>query len=480
MKTQSIWLNYSDESPIKRLNADETIDVAIIGGGMTGMSVAYQLRDKHLRISLFERNLIGHGVTARTTAKITYLQENILLKIANIYNEDTAYLYYKAQKEAMRIIKNIVNKEHIDCDFRRVNSYVYTNDEREVANIKRQRELLLKFKEKVKEATILPDEKHLYGIMVSNTYVFHPLKYLYGLKKILQDSVAIYENSQVIKIDHKDDYYWLSVNDHLVKAKKVILCTHYPSFLFPYVMPLKCSLEKSYIGLYRDDTDNDYSAITNNKPTTSIRYLYDNGLKYKLVLKNAHNICVKNNELANFKELGNINSLKYLWSNIDIITKDYLPLIGPIDEDLYLATGYNTWGMTNATIAGKVMANIIMKRNDKYQKLFDPLRKDNLQTFLKYPLHIASSALAYTTSKINKNKKWYDENVIFKKINGLNVGIYIDKEGNEHKVLNKCPHLGCSLIFNSVEKTWDCPCHGSRFDIDGKCISGPSNFDIHF
>lgn len=167
---------------------------------------------------------------------------------------------------------------------------------------------------------------------------------------------------------------------------------------------------------------------------------------------------------------------------MDIMTSDFLPYIGSINKEntLLLATGYNTWGMTNGSLAGKIISDIILKKPNKYITLFDPKRALNLGKIINFPLILSSNAYAFFKSKLIRQKSWYSNNVKFKKINGENVAIYIDENQKEHIVYSNCPHLKCGLIFNEVEKTWDCPCHGSRFDIDGKNIEGPSNYNITY
>ena len=182
----------------------------------------------------------------------------------------------------------------------------------------------------------------------------------------------------------------------------------------------------------------------------------------------------------NFEDLKKKDNFDYIWSNKDIITNDYLPLIGKIDEDddgVLIACGYNTWGMTNATLAGMVLRDIILKRQNKYIEL---LRPDRLLSWNKvvrfFPDAYGSVKAILKSGKGNVNNK----NVIYTKLDGKNVAIYKDENNKEHIVLNRCPHMKCGLVFNEVEKTWDCLCHGSRYDIDGKCIEGPSNQDITF
>ncbi len=479
MNNKSIWDNFFYDKDLKTIDKNIETDVAIIGGGITGLSIGYFLKNSDLDVCIFERNKIASGITSKTTAKITYLQEGLISKINKIYNKKIAYDYYSSQKHAISLLENIINENKIDCDLKRVYSYYFATNNKDIQKIKDEEKLLKSFNEDVRVIHNLPDGLKIhYGITVPNTYVFNPIKYLQAIKKIIKNEVNIYENSKVIKFDKIEDFYILKVNNFTVKAKYVVVASHYPYFLFPYLMPLKCSLEKSYIGVFKTKEESNFSAISESNPVLSIRYLDYNKEKYKLILTGSHNIVNNLNEENNFKEIYK-KGPDYIWSNIDIMTKDNMPYIGEISNNLFIATGYNTWGMTNGTLAGEIISGLILKRDNEYAKLFNPKRHNNLNTIIKYPLYAIFSSYALIYSKINKNKSWY-KNVILKKIDGVNVGIYKDENGCEHIVKTNCPHLGCTLIFNSVEKTWDCPCHASRFDIDGNVISGPSNYDIRF
>ena len=247
-------------------------------------------------------------------------------------------------------------------------------------------------------------------------------------------------------------------------------------------MPIKCTLQKSYIKAYKVKENLNFNAINIDSKIKSIRYYTKNKINYKIVLTGSHNISIKNNEKKNFKLLEKIdkNKADYCWSNIDIITNDCLPYIGKIEHNLLLATGYNAWGMTNSALAGIVIKDIILNRNNKYLKLFDPKRGINTLKVINYPISISSSIYSFAKTKFNLKKTWYPKKLEFETRKNKSIAIYTDKNNKKHIVYTKCPHLKCNLIFNEVEETWDCPCHGSRFSIDGKCIEGPSNYDISY
>ena len=482
MKRKSIWSDIKQRKVCDKLNSDIEVDVLIIGGGITGISTLYHLKDSKLKICLVEKNKICSGVTSKTTGKLTYLQENIYTKLKDYHGIEKTKKYLDSQKDAIEIVKDIVKKENIDCNLEQVSSYVFTNDLD--SNIEKDIEVLKELNIDIKENYILPNGEHVINsFYVDDTYVFHPIKYLLSLKEKCQnENINIYENTKIVSINKEEDIFICETDSNIIKAKKVVVASHYPYFFKKIFMPLKSHIEKSYIEAYKVDKDYKFSSINIDKVTISTRYHFDKDI-YKIYLTNSHNTSIKDNDIDNFTGiLENKNNPEYIWSNKDIITLDMLPYIGSLnDENSFLiGTGYNTWGMTNGSLAGKILSDIILNKENEYIELFSPSRKINKGTIINFPIALGSTAYSFIKSKLNKDKSWYTKCVKFEKRNGKNVAIYTDENNIEHIVYNICPHLKCSLLFNETEKTWDCPCHGSRFDIDGKCIEGPSNYDITY
>lgn len=483
VQNKSIWIKESKPFHLNPLNKDSEVDVLIIGGGLTGISLAYQLKDTSLNIALVERNQIGYGVTSKTTGKLNYLQETIYSKLTKTYSYETAALYLKSQRYAIKMVKDIVEKEKIDCNFEKVSSYVFTNKKEDVKTLRKEKSILSSLGQNVKENKDIPFPlQSIYAIQVNDTAIFHPLKYIYGLVEKIKEKIELYENTEIYKIEKKKDIYLCKTKTNEIKAKKVVLACHYPFFLFPYFMPIKTYPEKSYIIASKVDTYLGNTLITSSTPTKSIRY-YQEKEAYVLYLSNSHASCNHVDSLYHFKNaMDEIEKLglkvDYLWSNEDIMTFDHLPLIGKIEKNLYLATGYNTWGMTNATIASYILSHQILDKKTEYDTLFSPLRKSFSIKAKSYTQNMFKNMKGYVENKIKVNKPWYPSNITFKILGGKRVAIYEDTK--KHMVYTKCPHMGCELVFNEIEKTWDCPCHASRFDIDGKCIKGPSLYNISY
>lgn len=462
MKNRSIWSDTKIEKDYPKLDKDINIDILIIGGGITGINTLYNLKDKD--IILVERNKIGQGITLNTTGKITFLQDKIYNKIMKCYNEKVATMYLNSQLEAIEIIKKNIEENNIDCDFKETKSHVFTNNKNEIKDLKKLKKFLNKNNIEVIENE-MPLFQNKYSLTVLKTYLFNPIKYINGLLNKI-DSNKIYENTSIKDITKKDGKYVCKTNSNTIMANKVILATHYPYFITPYFFPLKGYLEKSYLIAFKDKID-EISLISYNKPTISLRTYLDN----VIFLSDSHNICNKVSAKIHFSNLLKFNEADYMWSNTDIITNDYMPYVGYIKDNFLIATGYNTWGMTNSAISAKIISDLILDNKNPYIKLFNPKRHKN---YLRLISDSFSTIKGYYEGFVNKGSK-----VKYKKINGVKVMI-VNEGGREYIVKRKCPHAKCDLIYNEVEKTFDCPCHASRFDLEGNCIKGPSKDNIKF
>ena len=479
----SIWDKNIKREDIRKLDKNKEVDILIIGGGITGMTSAYYLRN-YKNICVVDANIIGHGVTLNSTAKINYFQQAIYSKIIKTTNYNNAVMYLESQRYAIKNLKQIIETENIDCDFKKVPSYVFATSKSEIATLENEINFLRRNNIEVFEGNLDINIDYYKAYYVEDTYIFNPIKYLYSLYNILKDKINIYEKTKINKIEKVDNKYICYGEKYKIKANKIILACHYPFFLLPFMMPLRCSIEKSYIIVSKVKEDKNFTCINTNNPVYSLRYYSDKNNIYQISLSKSHDISSHNNDTYYFDRVKEIFKLedkdivmKYI--NSDIITPDHMPYIGKLKDNLYIGVGYNTWGMTNGVLASKIISDNILGKRNKYKNVFKPNRI-NIQTIIKVPLHIFNNTKSYIGTKLIKNKKWYSSRVSFIKKDGKCLGCYKDENGFEHIVYNKCPHLGCSLIFNEVEKTWDCPCHSSRFDIDGNCIKGPSTYDISY
>ena len=385
MKNISIWQDsVNDSDKYKALDENIDVDILIIGGGITGCSTFYQFKDDNRKIALVEKNRLGSGSSSRSSAKITFLQEDIYTKLNNIFGRDKAYLYYRGEKEALKIVSNLIEEEKIDCDLKKSKSYLYTLDSSNIKRIEKEKELLSSFGEKTTYIKKLPNGMKVEsGFYVNDTYTFHPLKFI---KEIVKKSISlnhrVYENTKIIKIEKDGDYFKCYTEGNIIKTKKIILALHYPYFLLPYLMPLKCYLEKSFLVCSSVKNSYDFNAINIEKPLKSMRYYND----YLLTVSSSVNLAFASNSKKMVDDLENntnITNYDYVWSNYDLMTLDHLPLIGFIDDNLILSTGYNTWGNSNGILASTIIKDLINNKYNIYKELFDPKRAFNKQKLIK-------------------------------------------------------------------------------------------------
>ena len=470
MKRYSLWLENMNFAKEKKLRGNKTVDVLIIGGGITGISTAYFLKDKGLRVLVAERNQLMHGVTSKTTGKINYLQGIVYSKIEGMYSFSTARKYLESQQEAIKLLSSIIQEEHIDCNFEKVTSSVITTN---------QVEKLTQEYEFLKRCNVKATFDHKVNgaeLKVFDTYVFHPLKYLQQLVSVCKRSgVEFYEGTNIVNLIKEGNGYVAGTeNGFSIKATHVVLACHYPYFLLPYLFPLKTYLEKSYVAANQVKINPHTTFITTTPNIISERFLEDEKI-YQITLMGSHRIRKSWDIFSNFEYLAR-NKPDFLWSNEDVMTFDMMPLSGVLQPQMYLATGYNTWGMTNGTLSALIISDLILKQKNSYASLFSLQRKNFGAKILPYLENTFDNTYSFIRSKLYHHDF---SNIEFLKIVGKEVAVYHDGK-KTYTVLRRCPHMGCALLFNPIEKTWECPCHASKFDITGKCIKGPSKYSITF
>ena len=467
MKNETIWNQYRINENYE--NEITKTDILIIGGGITGISCAYFLKDTNYKISLIDKSKITMGVTSKTTAKISYLQGTIYQDIEKIFNFNMAHKYLLSQLDAINIINNIIKKNNIECDLKKVDSILFAAKKNNIKKVFKEKELLRKMG--IKTKTI--KEKN-YLIKVNDTYVFNPIKYLNEILKTIEKKIAISEYTTAMKIKKENNYYKINTNKGIIIAKIVIVACHYPFFIYPAFIPLKTYIKREYVTAAKYKNNNhDYSLINVDKNLHSIRFYKDYILygsnNHKLTTKINYQKHYQNTKMEFYKNFK--TEAEYIWMNQDIVSHDKLPFIGQIHQNLYIATAYNAWGMTNGTIAAKIITDLITNNKSKYQNLFDPKR-------VNIPLLINSFLGTFSYLKVYIETLFKKNNPNYIKIKNIVYGIYKDENKQNHYIKLICPHMKCLLTFNQQEKTWDCPCHGSRFDIDGNLIEGPAKKNL--
>ena len=484
MDNYSIWENKKKtRKKIDKL-LDTDTDILIIGGGITGITAAYLLMNSNKKITLIDKSLIGMGVTSKTTAKLNYLQGTIYQDLEKAFDRKTSKLYFDSQVEAIDLIRKIIKKEKINCDLEECDSFIFTKEEKGIKKINAEKEILESWDIKCRTVSELPIHFPIKcGVVTQDTYTFNPLKYIDTLKKVLEKKIDISEDTTAFEITNIDDKFQTKTNQGTITSKYVIVACHYPFFIIPGFIPIKTYIKREYVNASKFDLESSpFTAISIDNTLHSIRFYKD----YIIYGSNKHrltnNIEYKDNydqSQNDFKRLFS-KEPEYTWMNQDIVSNDNLPIIGVVDKkqpNLLIATAFGAWGMTNGTIAAKILADIILGNDNKYIDLFNPQRINSTGIFNSIigALHYSK---AYIQTTVKKNPVFYNDHVYIVKIDGKYYGVYYDYYGKKHIVDHKCPHMKCNLVFNDEEKTWDCPCHGSRFDIDGNVLEGPANYSI--
>lgn len=494
---KSFWIASTGRTNYPKLEEDIEVDLAIVGGGMVGISTAYQLRESGLDIGILDAGGILMSTTAHTTAKITSQHGLIYQKIKSKFNKDMAEGYAKANEFAIELVEKIITKHKIDCDFERQAAYIYTQEDKYIKKIEKETDLAISLGLPASYLDDIPLNIPIKAAMrFDDQAQFHPRKFLLALADIIhQDGIKIYEHSRVIGLEEDgESFILLTSQGKRVKANKVIIASHYPFYNKESIYFARLYVERSYVlALKANEKYPGGMYISAEDPVRSLRAQDSNegqlifviGEKHKTGQGEDTNIHYEN--LIDFAQgLFTIEDIPYRWSTQDCMTMDNLPYIGQYSKDypnLYIATGFQKWGMTNSMVASILLKDLITKGESPWQQVYDPSRKSvaaSAKDFVVENINVAGQLIDGKLSKLPDQIKIKPGEGQTFKYKGERIGAFRDDRGKLHFVDTTCTHLGCELNWNSAERSWDCPCHGSRFTYEGKIIQGPAVKDLSF
>lgn len=428
---ESIWRETVQKPQFDKFEGNKKTDVLIIGGGIAGILCAYKLKNAGVDCLLAEATEICGGITNNTTAKITLCHGMIYDKIIKRYGEHQARLYAEAQRNAISEYARLC--QTMDCGFEVRDNYVYSlNDrrkiEKEVAALCR-----IGVKAEFADSCELPFSV-AGAVRVSNQGQFHPLKFLYTIASDL----SIYEHTKIVELSpHK-----ATTNHGEIAFEKLIIATHFPILNKHGLYPLKLYQHRSYVlalkraqnvnGMYVDESGTGLSFRNYND------LLLLGGGGHRTGKKGG---CWQELEEFARKHYPNAEIVDR-WATQDCMTLDCIPYIGQYSKstpDVFVATGFNKWGMTNGMVAAELLCDLVQGISNPYESVFDPSRTI-----------------------------WHSQ---------LAVNAFSSVVGLLTPTVPRCPHLGCALKYNDAEHSWDCPCHGSRFAEDGQLIDNPATDD---
>lgn len=489
------WMASSPDTDYPTLDQDLHVDVAIIGGGIAGISSAYFLKKQGLTVALVEANKILQGTTGHSTAKITSQHDLIYARLIQQFGEGLAQQYAQANKDAIDMIARTSKENKINCDFTRLPAYVYTESDQYIQDIENEVEAALRLGIKASyiEESPLPFTTKA-AIRFDDQAQFHPLKYLKPLaEKIPGSGSYLFENSRVINIDNNDSLQVLTEKGFTVSADQIIIASHFPCFDGGGLYFTKLYQERAYIlALKLKESLPEGIFINAESPSRSLRAQKDEkGEEMVLVAGESHKTGHDSNTRSHYENLFNfaseafhIQEVLYRWSAQDCMTADGVPYIGALTSrspNIYVATGFGKWGMSNGTAAAMILSDLIIKGEHPCADIFSPSRNLTTQAakaIVIQNLDVAKSLVAGKTKSVTHHAELSPGEASVLNMNGQKVGAYRHEDGKLYMFDTTCTHLGCELEWNNAETSWDCPCHGSRFKYTGEVIEGPAFYPL--
>lgn len=475
-------------------NASAQYDVVVVGGGMTGLTVAHLLKKSGRSVCVLERGRITQADTGHTSAHLTYVTDVRYRSLVRTLGKDEAYLTWKGGESAIGLIETIVREDQIDCEFERVPGFLHTPL---VGNGDNGEEMFEEFKiirDAGFDATYLESVPVVArpGIRFDNQAKFHPLKYLRGMSQHIQgDGCSIFENSEVTDI-HAEPMR-VHANGHSIRCDNVVIATHVPlmglaGLVRSTLFQTKLKSYTSYvIGARIEKYGLPYAVFWDTADPYYYLRIDSHGDEDYIVFGGLdHRTGQSDHPEEMYQRLEGL-LLKYFpaavvdcrWSGQVIDTHDGLPYLGESAKHQYIATGFGGNGITFGTLGAMIICDLICGRDNPWQELFSIDRKKFrasawkfIRANLDYPFYLFKDWLGGDRESKSAELKAGEGKVLVR--NGKRIACYRDPQGKLTEVSAVCTHMGCVVHWNSADRTWDCPCHGSRFEATGGVLAGPA------
>ncbi len=474
----SVWHENFAMDKHKTLNGDTEADVAVVGGGLVGILTAYFLQEAGYKTIVLEADTVGSGQTGNSTAKITSQHGFIYNTLIEKFGIAKARQYANANEKAISQYKEIIKKMDIDCDFEETDAYIYSTYSDDEIMLEAEAAKKVGIECEVTTDTELPFKVKA-ALKFKNQAKFNPLKFL----NAISDKVEVYEHTKVLTAKGNE----LKTSRGTVRAKYIVFACHYPIINFPGAYFMKMHQERSYV-----------TAFENAKNISGMYYGIDaDGLSFRsykdlLFVGGANHRTGENSAGGKYDELISQakkywpgSTLKNKWSAQDCITVDGVPYIGKycvMEPNWYVATGFKKWGISTSMVSAQIITDLIVDGKSENAEVFSPQRftpiisaKSTFTEVVKTTKGLTREFLKTPNEEVEMLPKGHGGVVT---IDGEKYGVYKDESGRIFTVSTRCPHLGCRLEWNPDEKSWDCPCHGSRFDYMGHLIDNPAQIDL--
>jgi len=482
----SVWLGSVPAPAFPALAGDKRVDVAIIGAGITGLTTALYLARAGKSVAILERGRVAGGVTGFTTAHLTEAVDTRYRTLVSDFGVEGAKRVLQSSREAIASIERISSEEGLACGFRRLPGYLYSESEGS-EDIKEEAEALQRMGVRMEVTADVPLAFARVGLRFEQQAQFHPLEYLVPLSRKLQAlGVVIFENTAVEEILEGEPHV-LRTPTGDVQADHLVFAAHSP--LSRILLQTKLARYQSYVLAFASrnklpdalfwDTEDPYHYLR-GLDLGSESLVIVGGEDHKT--GQAEDTDARYRALVDYtRKRFDLEVVRFKWSSQVIEPVDGLPYIGPTSKGAttYHATGYSGNGMTFGTLAASILADAVLGRANPYADLYSPDRikplaaaKDFVVENVDVPVHLAARGLKLLSAPSADTVAPGGGDVV--RHGGELLALYRDASGCAHALSPVCPHMGCLVTFNRSERTWDCPCHGSRFGTDGKVIAGPA------
>ena len=467
----------------------------MVGGGITGVMTAYLLERAGKRVALLELGRIGQGTTGHTTAKLTVGHGLVYGELVAAHGPEVARLYAESNQAAIAELEETVGRHGIDCDWEPASNYVYTvfpdrvrdlEDEADAARLAGVEAVLTR-------ETELPFPVEA-ALRVDGQAQFHPIEFLQGLAShVAGEGCQVFELTRATCL-RRGEVYTVETPLGVARAPHVVLATQLP-FADRGLFFAKAHPRKSYaISAHVDEAEAPRDMFINiDMPTRSIRSApADSGARFLIVAGESGKPGEADAEgryaaLEAFLHEHFAAEASHRWSAHDFVPVDGLPYIGPLtrrDERAYVATGFSKWGLTKGAFAAGLIADAILERPNASARLYDPRRRSGGRTAARLASENAQVASHFLVDRLQPptNRAELEafasgEGAVVR-VGARQYAVHRDESGVLHALSARCTHLGCIVGWNGVERTWECPCHGSRFAADGTLVQGPATRDL--
>ena len=489
----SLWQDSVTTFQSQNNSAEKKFDVAIAGGGITGITTALLLQKAGKKCIVFEAYNLCFGTTGGTTAHLNTLLDNPYSTIIKNFGKENAQLVAQACKDAIALVKSNIEEYNIDCGFENASAYLFAQTDKQVKELKDIHDACREVNVKALYADKLPvDIEYKKVMIVDGQAKFHPVKYVHALAKAFEDAGGvILQQCRVEDIEENDQIQIVTTKGNF-QSRFLIYATHIPPGV--NLLDFRCAPYRSYAmavtlnGDYPEDLAYDLDDPYHYYRTQEIE-----GIKYFIAGGEDHRTGEEKDTEQCFSRLENylrkyfqINEVAYKWSSQYFQSNDGLPYIGHLPgnpKTVLVATGYGGNGITYSQIAAQILTDLIVKGQSDFEEVFNPSRVKPVAGFANFVKNAADVTGNFIDKLIPSQKiEGLDEikNGEAKLVNFENesVALYKDENGKIHSVNPACTHINCTVAWNTAEKTWECPCHGSRFNEEGVMVTAPARKDL--